>query len=711
MFATYREWYVVDYYYTRNPNKRLYYYNVNSHMQDGNGASVPYGKSLGIYGSYFSKEVMERDYYPSVLEKNAYEFDDWYISPECVDGSQMNWNGTMPDADITVYAKWLPKTYDVYFYLDYEQYQAKTPVYHWAKDCEHGKTMLNPPAIPQHGDPNYTFVRWVYEDEAGTKHSFDPTQMPVRQDMELYAEWRTAEIGEYTVYYAKGVEQADGTITMDLDENNKPIYLTKEPDTGYAIVGTTKTVQARPLSELDNIPDTMANQLWLPETSSHSILMQSQNTYTFLYITKEDAQYTVKYLDTETNESLIPDTTGTTKNAEEIIWAKNVESYVPDLLYKRLILSADNDKNVLIFYYTKVEPDEALYQVNHLVQTADGKGFTSYKIETGTMTIGQTATATPLTISGFTYTADAFTIDGATYRSQTSGTVTSGADDGANKALELKLYYLRNRADYTVYYKNQEDDSRLQPPKTVQDVYVGSVVEETAPTIPGYDLISNGTQTLTISGTASLNELTFWYRPKEHVVNYMAICSDPCAENFGTLERSQDMGTQINGSTAYALDGFYFDGWYQEDESGNLILVKKNAKFNPKESQLITDNVFEYTFKARFMPITLTISQTGMAEQNRSAIYEIVNAGGTVIARVSITGDSSVTLTQIPVGNYTIREITADWTWTYANSNPKSFTVAAGTNEVKFQHTYKDVHWYNSENYGIYDWRRDEEDV
>ena len=706
VLATYSEWYVVDFYYTRNQPKKLRYYNVSGYMQGGGGAVVEYGKPLAMYGAYFSKEIMERDYYPN-LEPDAYEFEGWYTSPECIPGTEMDWTQTMPDADILVYANWIPKTYDVTFYLDYEKYLSGTS-FHEVTDTPHSTTMLNPPGVPSHDNETYSFVRWVYEDEAGTKHSFEPTEMPVRQNLKLYAEWRTTQVGEYTLYYAKGQELADGTIVPYLDANGQMVYLTQKPLEGYAMVGTTKTVQALTVNQLDAIPAGEAGQLWLPQTNSHSIPMQpnaEENVFTFLYITKPDAKYKVLYLDEETGQPVHEETTGTTKNAEETLWFQYVEGYIPDALHKRLVMSADDDKNVLIFYYTKdnVEEDEknALYQVNHWIQNLDGKTFSIYTTEAYTATVGSQATAEELTIPGFTFKNGKFTINSVDYESVKNGIVKSGEDNGANKALELNLYYLRDTTTYTVYYKNQDDanDSKMPPAETFNTL-VGAVVEAQAKEITGYDLISNETQTLTVSSTAQMNQITFWYKEKDRTVYYKMICTNPYAEDFGKLTKSEDMGTQISGSQAIAMSGFYFDGWYQENTAtGKLEKVSNTATFNPKNAGCIQDDVYEYTFYARFKPITLKLTHQSFRYNYRSGFYEILRqSDNALVATVSISGDNSVILEQIPVGTYIVREIGSDWTWTYDNTNSISFTVVAGENEVFLPHVIIKVDWHNSEN-------------
>ena len=58
-----------------------------------------------------------------------------------------------------------------------------------------------------------------------------------------------------------------------------------------------------------------------------------------------------------------------------------------------------------------------------------------------------------------------------------------------------------------------------------------------------------------------------------------------------------------------------------------------------------------------------------------------------MVARVMLTGTDSVTLMAIPAGNYTVKEVSGNWTWTYNDPAPFSGTVevvAGQENAVTF---------------------------
>ena len=275
------------------------------------------------------------------------------------------------------------------------------------------------------------------------------------------------------------------------------------------------------------------------------------------------------------------------------------------------------------------------------------------------------------------------------------GTVTSGKD--TEPALKLELYYTRNKYSYTVEYLDADNLQEIRDPKVTENVHFDDVVEETAPQdIVGYDLYGSETQTLKISATETLNKITFLYTKKPLTVNYVAICTNPEATEFGYVLTTSEYNT-ITGTSAVEKPGFHFLGWYKEETCDTLLGTA--AFFKPDVST--ADGIYEYTFYALFEPITLKINQTGMKNATDSGIYQIVNnSTNAVVTTVAITGNNSAIVESIPSGSYTIREITGNWTWTYENTTNQTCTIeAAVSNTVTFNFTSKTVDWLNGECY------------
>ena len=312
--------------YTRN-SYDLSFYNYNGFV-DGKGGSVQYEAPLSGYN--FTPE------YPAGLEPNAYVFGGWYTTAGCYEGSKADLNTmTMPASDVILYAKWTPKTHTVKTYLTkVEMDEGKAPTNTWSA-VPHGTAVTNPPAAPVNGQ--YTFVGWFYISDTGEEKAFD-FSMPVNRDLNLYAKWSSNTLMEYTIRYA--IENADGTLTYIADDT-----------TGSALAGTTKTFDAKTGTQLNE----GYQSGYFPKVSSHSITMDiedaSKNEFTFVYVAKEEVEYTVKYLEKGTEKQLAEPKTVTTRDAVVTETFKQITGYAPDAYQKQLVLAAEN--NEIIFWYVK----------------------------------------------------------------------------------------------------------------------------------------------------------------------------------------------------------------------------------------------------------------------------------------------------------------------------------------------------------------------
>ncbi|MDM8247275.1 InlB B-repeat-containing protein [Lacrimispora saccharolytica] len=357
-------------FYIRN-SYDLRFYNYNGFVDD-HQASVKYQANLGSYD--FTPE------YPSTLEAGAYEFAGWYLNPECT-GEQVDLSTrTMPAADLTLYAKWVPVTHSVTTYMDST---LETQIGE-SQAVAHG-AFATAPEQPSNG--NYTFVGWFYMDN-GVEKAFDFDSMPVRKDLDVYAKWSSNVLVEYTINY----QLEDGTAIAD-------------PTTGSALAGTTRTFEAKTGDQL--YADYQTG--YFPIVSSHSLIMDiaggENNVYTFVYREAQIVPYTVKYLDAETNEPIADDKV-VSDNTYAVVTetAATVSGWLPDAFQKRLILTVPEtgeptaEDNVLIFYYTK-DSEHAIVSTTHYL--VDGSVVTEYQHSEEIGTIGQTYTREALEISEY----------------------------------------------------------------------------------------------------------------------------------------------------------------------------------------------------------------------------------------------------------------------------------------------------------------------
>ena len=702
------------FYYTRN-SYNLSFYNYNA-VVEGEGGSVKYEAPLGSY--YFVPD------YPADLEPNAYKFAGWYTTQGCYDGSEVDWGKmTMPASDLMLYAKWVPITHTVEFYLtedDGKIYQPKGAgeasftVDHGgniASDyVEHNLTkdaMLT--ANPRNP---YKFVVWYYyEDDANKtgKKYFDPT-MQIRQDMKLYAEWGSDVLVPYTIRYA--VKNADGTYT----------YIA-EDTTGSALAGSTKTFDAKTGTQLNEGYQTG----YYPRESSHSITMDidgneenKKNEYIFVYEPAPEVKYTVRYLEKGTNAVLRDPKTVTTRDAVVTETFEQIDGYAPDAYQKQLVLSVDEENNVITFWYVK-DDVHAPVQIIHWTQNIAGDGYTRYQ-ESSNLNgvIGETYSENPLNIPGFTYNADpANPVD--KYPALASGELTKAG-------LVLNLYYDRNEYPYEFRFLEQGTDKVLAEPVTGNARYQAQVTQK-AKDIPGYTLVNAENQAINIAiedpaNVASKNVKTFYYVEQTVEIKYVVVGPDGC----GTLDNYQESQLKVitgtvKGSTPTAnKPGYKFVGWFKDAECTQPV----DEKWVDTASKLTPDKTKNYgteaepvmgyeaaTYYAKFEATTgdLKIIKTGYTadnadlDRNQSFLFYI-KGDNDFYMEVAINGKGSVTIKDLPAGEYTVTEKT-DWSWRYTPDDAsQKKTVTGGTiAEVTFNNNRTAEKWLDGNAYCKNEWQ------
>ena len=489
---------------------------------------------------------------------------------------------------------------------------------------------------------------------------------------------------KYTIHY----QLKDGTSIAD--------------DTkGSALAGSTKTFEAKAGDQLNE--DYQSG--YFPETSSHSITMDidnpAKNEYTFVYVPKAKVEYTVRYLDKATGEPVVvngqptPDKTATTSNAVVTETFMQITGYAPDAYQKRLVLSANEAENVLVFWYTK-DDVHAPVQIIHWTQNIEGEDYTEYQSSTDLNgVIGKTYTAQQLTnLSGFEFNAG---------KSKTSGTVGAGG-------LVLNLYYDRIKYPYEFRFLEQGTDKQLAPLAKGTARYQAQVTE-TAPSIPGYTLVSAENQAINIAiedpaGVAKKNVKTFYYQEQTVDIKYVAV-------GFGTLDNVQDSNVKVlsgtvQGSTPTANEGYKFVGWFEDaacTKAVNQTWVGTGSKLTPQKSVKYgdKDGYGAKTYYAKFERdvFNLTIEKTGKnIDQNQTFVFRVRGKNNNVDMQVVITGANKQVIKNLPVGDYTITEDTS-WSWKYtpvdgATQELKSDSIHDGVATVTFENKNNGTNWLTS---------------
>ena len=468
--------------------------------------------------------------YPSGLEAGAYDFGGWYIDKSCTE--QVNWEAKMPATNLIVYAKWAPKTHTVKTFLTKEKIEENDPIDTW-DNVPHGTAVTNTPADPQNG--SYVFVGWFYMD-GNVERAFD-FSMPIVKDLNLYAKWSSNTLVTYTIYYKFG----DTEIA--------------EPTTGSALAGTTLTFEAKTGDELNE----GYQSGYFPNTGSHSMVMdiEGNNEFTFVYVEMAKVGYTVRYLDKATGKPVVvngvptPDKTGETSDAIITEKFKVITGYMPDSYQKRLVLSADPEKNVITFWYTKDE-HHATIQKNYWIQNVDGNGYSSmpYSEISAVGNIGTTYSADVITITGFTYNpnpANAHT----EHPALASGVLTA-------EGLELNLYYDRVKYSYTVRYVDAADNNKDidSAANVTGEGLFGAQVIGSQKEFNGYMPADNEPKQKSIIIGTGTNEIVFYYYP----CYYIGHVRSGGLNNTDTIRLT---GSKAN-LTAAVTDGYLYGGAFDD---------------------------------------------------------------------------------------------------------------------------------------------------
>lgn len=423
-----RESYTANFYYNRNS------YTLTAHNYDEINTydNIPYQGSLDDW-----MNILLLMPYPKPLEKYAYTLGGWYTSPGCFPGSEYVSGSTMPEHDISLYAKWEPVTYTVRLFKNreametYQRTGDKTLVL-YERTVNHGSTLgeiADPTDPSEHG---YTFGGWFYE-KSGKKTAFTPEDTAVKDDLLVYADWGSHKAQPYLIHYvlketadaewrallgeASLFSPQDGkayTVTNGSGESRTYIYYAGEgggyhrqiaEDTrGYANQGSTRTFYPKAGDPYNQLYSGF-NSGYYPTLASHSITMGEEpnvaaptvNVFTFYYVHAAEVSYKVEYRYHGTGELIKSESTGTgsvAKSTSKAVVTERfavVKDHVPDAFYKRLVLAVVEDgnggyvgsaDNVVTFYYTK-NTGNAYYAIHYMLQNVDAATDEPQRVEPG----------------------------------------------------------------------------------------------------------------------------------------------------------------------------------------------------------------------------------------------------------------------------------------------------------------------------------------
>ena len=749
------------FYYDRNEHK-LNFVNFNSSSVAPSPQTLLFGEPLLEY------KPLENPAYPNGLEPGAYYFDGWYTTPECFDDTEVKWNTmVMPDADVTLYAKWTPVLRDVKFYMDYSDIISDASPYMEAKNVKHGSllgtTYADPPQKIVDG-VEYDFIGWFYMDEDNKKR-FAPDSMEVTRDLILFAEWQTRIDTTYEINFA---------LKEDVSKENTPSNtaykagdLIAETVFAHSSVGKTKTFSAKGLGELN--PD--FRKKFFPTVNTHSILMEPDgnlNTYTFEYVYDDTVYYKIRYVDYASRTEL---QTSVVKQTDEAVITEKflpISGYIPQSFYIRKALAYDGDAtensviedNIITFYYIK-DTDHGLFSVEYYLENANStdstkiENYSQYESIVGNKDILQVHVADIRTYEGYTYEPTLNTVitykeDGTvkeTLKGAAAGDPPRGVVDFTG--LTIKIYYKRNLYPYIIEYREYGASASTPAISVIADgsnAYMAkfdtskshtapeklSIVSGSGTTIYEYHVVGADdearTKSMTIravnDGEANPNKLVYYYTKKKVEVFYEAVCTVPGLTAFGAVSifsESAATADGLSGSNAMPATGFRLVGWYADkactipvdkswrfdgEISSDKIQSDTGTKLIPRSLDTSKDEIHYYAlFEPIYGALKIEKKIDGTGATGATFLFRVQGTDTNnkhIDIIVSIQDDTnnpeSVLLNNVPIGKYTVTELT-DWSWEFtANTEELTVTVEKDkTAEVSFTNTPNPSDWLSGE--------------
>jgi len=336
--------------------------------------------------------------------------------------------------------------------------------------------------------------------------------------------------------------------------------------------------------------------------------------------------------------------------------------------------------------------------VIHYIETEDG--YTEYiSDELPDVCFGEEHTVAPLEIDGYLY-------------NETDSTASGIVED---ETFCFELYY--DRAEYPCEFRflDFETGEPLLDPVTDTGLF-GEEVTHTAEELPGYSLIGSDELTITIDidgETPETNVAVFYYEENYAVLSYRLV-GELGGASLSTEEEvvSAFFGT-AEGCSVGLADGYLFGGWFTDEECTEPVpeewLRDGNVLIPEKESDDDESGYADAVYYAEILPgradliLSAASPERDVSEDNESGsassqtyLFRICGteeATGEIDLIAAVTNGHTV-IRDLPVGTYTIREIT-EWSWRYRPMEEKlDVTVTAnGENVAAFAHERINDHW------------------
>lgn len=675
---------------------------------------------------------------PLSYEEGAVYFAGWYTTPLCVDGTEFNFaNSEMPDADVTLFAKWETCYYTANVYLD----SGKTVKLCDPQYLEFNSQIVEPKYETAQNNSQHKgsiFAGWYYMDGTEEKR-FDFNTMVLKGDMDIYAKWTSIVPVNYVVYYV--IEDNNG----DLTYNGGKYSQIAEPTRGQSLASKSKNFTAKTGAALDD----GYQVAYFPDRRAHSMVMsgnEEENVYCFIYSAPSTISYRVVHnfisdslvehintnqlsieytivIDTETSPSIhhtsalisVSFRNGVTEEnllkaaqkikpsltdgsqAWERLWDL-ITHLSPNAIEQNLVLTTEQE-NLIVFEWTGRD-QTSLFQIVYYKETLDGV----YEFDHSVERVGNIDAKVQIIPEGSSADGDtkieiaAESIPGFEVNKSLGllkGEITQIAFDNSGNitgGLVLRVYYTRKVYNYTVNHYLANSTTKLADSQTGTAKYetVINVVDVQA-SIPGYGLVNDYAS---YKITTDNQEINCYYVGLDVIYNYLV--RGGRGGSLFPYQITAKVGAQPTPSDLTIDKGYILKEWcYVDPISGEEIevpdewLLNDNLTIQPPAPEAIWAQKTVVIY-ADLVPTKLTISARISVNtpampsyaEDQGFIYRITGEG--VSLDVAVPEGGSVTVIGLPVGQYTITE-ESGWAWRYEGAQD---TVIVDSDDVTWGYAY-----------------------
>ncbi|HIW18808.1 MAG TPA: InlB B-repeat-containing protein, partial [Candidatus Faecalicoccus intestinipullorum] len=456
----------------KDGNPLWLYYERNSYNITFENASGVKDASVKFEASIKSAKPNDSDVEPPAGIDEDYVFGGWYYSPACEDGTEVDWNSdTMPAHNLQVYAKWSAPEYKLTFDTN-DADNADDSAFDQQTLTKYDE--INVPEVEPTKE-GYKFLGWYIDKNCESKF-VDGQQ--ITKDTTLYAKWEDEnKVFDYTIKY--------------VDENGETI----DSVTDSGSEGETINI------ELKDIVKDDGTTYYPAESSKNFVLNEDEMVVTIQYKKAETWSYVVKYLDSETNQSISSEVNKTTQFGVVLETAKFIEGYTlsDDSSFVQIVTKGQSE---VTFYYDKIPTSQ--YTIEYIAKNEDGtERILEESKEPIPANVGEYVTADDKAFEHYDL------LSTSTY--SRSIVVKEDADKNV-----IKVYYAPKKYDYTVkyYYETEvgggyEEDTDAA--ETVSVEYNTVIDEYTDKVKDGYVFEKVENLPLTVTDDADQNIIKVYY--------------------------------------------------------------------------------------------------------------------------------------------------------------------------------------------------------